>query len=577
MCQEVLNDDWASHPTWASEDSGFVAHRKNIFEESLHRIEEERHDYDFNIEANAKVISLLEPFAQQILVMTPAERETFSLPVALGGTSQAIYRRVLKKIYGERGQEVVHDLFKDPCAVMPIVLARLKVKDEEWRMTQVSSPNIGFLALPNVFQREWEKVWRAQTQSMYLKSLDHMGIHIKAADKKNFTPKHLIDGIKTKYEEQRRLRSARKAVPRHQFSYNFDDQEVLGDVLHVMILYVQHSSQHNTNERRRISEFFERFIPLFFDLSPELVARSIDDISRGTPDEDGEEGGPFELPNGSKSKRPNGKKNDLRRGVLDKGRNGTKGRDHKEDSASASKESTPDVDSLGDEDPEPVEDNTATEVTNERWAAIPGAIAVQGSMPLNADELELKADRQFKRDSYSLYSNTTIFVFLSIVQALYQRFEDIKNSEDDAIEEGRRVKTNKPARDIGIPEPRDEYFGLADGESYYQKSLSLIDDLIENELEDVKYQEFLRHYYLKKGWELYSVTDLLKHLCRLGATCSGPDTKEKTPDLLQQYYVDREMKDTSYNTEINLRKQAEKYIKDGELFVLRWVRISLTY
>lgn len=138
MCQEVLNDEWASHPTWASEDSGFVAHRKNIFEESLHRIEEERHDYDFNIEANAKVISLLEPFAQQILTMTPAEREVFSLPTALGGTSQSIYKRVLKKVYGEKGQEVVWDLFRDPCAVMPIVLARLKAKDEEWRMTQVS-------------------------------------------------------------------------------------------------------------------------------------------------------------------------------------------------------------------------------------------------------------------------------------------------------------------------------------------------------------------------------------------------------------------------------------------------------
>lgn len=138
MCLTVLNDDWASHPTWASEDSGFVAHRKNIFEEGLHRIEEERHDYDFNIEANAKVIQLLEPFAQQILNMSPAEREEFSLPIALGGSSQAIYRRVLKKIYGERGNEVVVDLFKDPCAVMPIVLARLKAKDEEWRMTQVS-------------------------------------------------------------------------------------------------------------------------------------------------------------------------------------------------------------------------------------------------------------------------------------------------------------------------------------------------------------------------------------------------------------------------------------------------------
>jgi len=138
MCHDVLNDDWASHPTWASEDSGFVAHRKNIYEESLHRIEEERHDYDFNIEANAKVIQLLEPFGQQLLAMDPIERENYRIPPGLGGSSQAIYKRVLKKIYGEKGQEVAADLFKDPSAVLPIVLARLKQKDEEWRFSQVT-------------------------------------------------------------------------------------------------------------------------------------------------------------------------------------------------------------------------------------------------------------------------------------------------------------------------------------------------------------------------------------------------------------------------------------------------------
>jgi paired amphipathic helix protein Sin3a len=138
MCYSVLNDDWASHPTWASEDSGFVAHRKNHFEEGLHRIEEERHDYDFNIEANAKVIQLLEPIAHQILNLQPHEFASFRMPSGFGGQSQSIYKRIFKKIYGtEKGNEVGADLFKDPIAVVPVVLARLKQKDEEWRFTQV--------------------------------------------------------------------------------------------------------------------------------------------------------------------------------------------------------------------------------------------------------------------------------------------------------------------------------------------------------------------------------------------------------------------------------------------------------
>lgn len=134
----MLNDDWASHPTWASEDSGFVAHRKNIYEESLHRIEEERHDYDFNIETNAKVIQLLEPIAQSLLAMTSQERQAFRLPIGLGTPSRAVYCRVMKKIYSGEGPRVVQELFEDPCAVLPVIMPRLKQKDEEWRTSQVS-------------------------------------------------------------------------------------------------------------------------------------------------------------------------------------------------------------------------------------------------------------------------------------------------------------------------------------------------------------------------------------------------------------------------------------------------------
>lgn len=137
LCSSVLNDNWASHPTWASEDSGFVAHRKNAFEEGLHRIEEERHDYDFNIETNLKCIQLLEPIAQQMLMMSPAEQEQFRMPAALAGQSISIFKRVCKKLYGEKGIEVVNDLFSDPFSVVPIVLARMKQKDEEWRFSQV--------------------------------------------------------------------------------------------------------------------------------------------------------------------------------------------------------------------------------------------------------------------------------------------------------------------------------------------------------------------------------------------------------------------------------------------------------
>lgn len=139
MCWEVLNDQWASHPTWASEDSGFVGHKKNQFEEMLHRIEEERHDYDFNIEACQRTIQLLEPIAQRIASMTPEEKALFKLPPGLGGSSTTIYVRVVKKVYEkEAGLEIIQNMHENPAVTIPIVLRRLKQKDEEWRLAQVS-------------------------------------------------------------------------------------------------------------------------------------------------------------------------------------------------------------------------------------------------------------------------------------------------------------------------------------------------------------------------------------------------------------------------------------------------------
>ena len=138
MCQRVLNDEWVSHPTWASEDSGFIAHRKNSHEEALHRIEEERHDYDINIEACLRTIQLMEPIAQQMQMMSAAERAAYTLPAGIGGQSETIYQRVIKKLYGrETGNEIISDMFKRPNAVLPVILGRLKLKVEEWKAGQV--------------------------------------------------------------------------------------------------------------------------------------------------------------------------------------------------------------------------------------------------------------------------------------------------------------------------------------------------------------------------------------------------------------------------------------------------------
>jgi paired amphipathic helix protein Sin3a len=407
---------------------------------------------------------------------------------------------------------------------------------------------------------------------MYLKSLDHMGIQVKQLDKKHFAAKYLVDKIKTDHEEQRRQRSTKGRAPKHQYSYDFSDREVITDLLRFMVLYASNANQHNSLERRRISDFFEKFVSTFFDVPDELINECTRDIDRGTPDDDYDEATPSELPNGSGGRGRRGgnaKKSDLRRGVLDKGRNGTRGRGQKQDSATGSKESTPDVDSVADDEGDAADDQAITEVTNERWAAHP--VAAEARQNLDVEDLELKADQPFKRDWYKLYGNQTIFVFFTIFQALYQRLKEMKDNEAEAREEGIRASQPKPARDIGLINDNDDYFQPLNGETYYSKTLQLIEDFINGEVEEGPYQNWLRRYYLKKGWQIYTILDLLKTLCRQGAICSSIEKKETTTDLIDQFYRNRATEETSYNAEINMRKQADKYVKDGELFLIQWV------
>lgn len=156
LCWEVLNDEWVSVPSMGAEEV-FLASKKNPFEEALHRSEDERHEYDFHIEANLRTIALLEPIAARIATMEPEERMTFRLKPGLGNQSKSIYQRIIKKVYGkEMGREVIQALHENPCTSVPIVLARLKQKDEEWKRAL----------------REWNRVWREVDAKNFYRSLD---------------------------------------------------------------------------------------------------------------------------------------------------------------------------------------------------------------------------------------------------------------------------------------------------------------------------------------------------------------------------------------------------------------------
>lgn len=135
----MLNDDWASHPTWASEDSGFIAHRKNQYEDHLHRIEEERHDYDHHLALLERSIQILAPLVDQHQMMSPDDSARWTLHRDFAGQSHSILKRALAKLYGrESAQDVLNAMLEVPASVIPVVISRFKRKLEEWKASQVS-------------------------------------------------------------------------------------------------------------------------------------------------------------------------------------------------------------------------------------------------------------------------------------------------------------------------------------------------------------------------------------------------------------------------------------------------------
>lgn len=549
LCHSVLNDEWASHPTWASEDSGFVAHRKNQYEEGLHRIEEERHDYDHTIEACIRTIQQLEPIAQQLLNATAEERVQFTLPSNLGGQSETIYKRVIYKIYNrERGNQVIEQLFQTPYTVIPVLLNRMKQKLEEWKAAQ----------------REWEKVWREQTQRIFWKSLDHQSASAKAADKRQFQAKTLQNEIQVKYEEQKRQRDMQGiTVPKHQFEYSFTDTEVLLDASKLLLLHAEHG---NSTDSHRLYGFIKEFVPLFFGLSASKFEREIGSPQAESTDD--EMGG---MDDGSrKSLKVNGKKDDLRRGVLDPSRSGRASRkDADESNASGSRGSTPEAGSAADDEMAEEGDVTTSvpkDTASDRWLEHPAG----GN---NLDIQDIAPDGPYKRDIYNMYCNLPIYCFFRMFVILYERLSHLKQNEEHVHQLVARAQHAKPALDLNLIDKRPEDFfrDTSPKANYYEQVLEMFMDQIRGEIEMPQIEETLRRYYLQSGWQLYSFDKLLSSLVRFAFALLSSDAKDKTWDIYQLFRKDRQQEETTHDAELNYRRTVEKYSKDGDVYKISYV------
>ncbi|CAD6273401.1 unnamed protein product [Miscanthus lutarioriparius] len=178
----VLNDLWVS-VTSGSEDYSFKHMRKNQYEESLFRCEDDRFELDMLLESVTVAIKRIEKLVERMEGNSLKPDSSIHLDEHL----TTLNMRCIERLYGDHGLDVVDVLQKNIGVTLPVILTRLKQKQEEWSRCQ----------------SDFNKVWAEVYSKNYHKSLDHHSFYFKQQDKKNLNTKALLSQIKEISEKNR--------------------------------------------------------------------------------------------------------------------------------------------------------------------------------------------------------------------------------------------------------------------------------------------------------------------------------------------------------------------------------------
>uniref|UniRef100_A0A8D0CZC5 Paired amphipathic helix protein Sin3b n=1 Tax=Sander lucioperca TaxID=283035 RepID=A0A8D0CZC5_SANLU len=274
LCKEVLNDTWVSFPSW-SEDSTFASSKKTPYEEQLHRCEDERFELDVVLETNLATIRVLESVQKKLSRLSPEDQDRFRLDDCLGGTSEVIQRRAVYRIYGDKAPEIIEGLKRSPATAVPVVLKRLKAKEDEWREAQ----------------QGFNKIWREQYEKAYLKSLDHQGVNFKQNDMKALRSKSLLNEIESVYDEQSRNGSGAASSSEPHMVFTYEDKQILEDAASLIIYHVKRQPTIHKEDKDHIKRIIQHFVPdLYFSRRGELSDTEDWTDEEVEPEEGGERG-----------------------------------------------------------------------------------------------------------------------------------------------------------------------------------------------------------------------------------------------------------------------------------------------
>ncbi|KAJ6845405.1 paired amphipathic helix protein Sin3-like 4 [Iris pallida] len=258
----VLNDCWVS-VTSGSEDYSFKHMRKNQYEESLFRCEDDRFELDMLLESvnvtTKKVEELIEKMQNTIKPECPIRIEEHFSPLNL---------RCIERLYGDHGLDVMDVLRKNANLALPVILTRLKQKQEEWLRCR----------------SDFNKVWADIYAKNYHKSLDHRSFYFKQQDAKNLSTKALLAEIKEISEKKRKeddVLLALAAVNRRPIIPNMEFEYIDSDIHEDLYQIVKYSCGEictSSDQVDKVMRIWTTFLEPMLGVPPRpLVAEDAED------------------------------------------------------------------------------------------------------------------------------------------------------------------------------------------------------------------------------------------------------------------------------------------------------------
>ncbi|KAK9104764.1 hypothetical protein Scep_021608 [Stephania cephalantha] len=249
----VLNDWWVS-VTSGSEDYSFKHMRKNQYEESLFRCEDDRFELDMLLESANATTRRVEELLKKINDNTVKSDKR----IRIEDHFTALNLRCIERIYGDHGLDVMDVLCKNAALALPVILTRLKQKQEEWSRCRT----------------DFSKVWAEIYAKNYQKSLDHRSFYFKQQDSKSLGAKALLAEIKEINEKKRKEEDGllaiadgnrRPIVPN--LEYEYSDPDIHED-LYQLIKYSCGEVCSGTEQLEKITRIWTTFLEPMVGVPP---------------------------------------------------------------------------------------------------------------------------------------------------------------------------------------------------------------------------------------------------------------------------------------------------------------------